>query len=167
MTAQEFDDLFRAQYPRLVALGAAMTGSTEIARELAQETMLRAHARWHDLAGFDQPEAWLRRVMTNLLVDEHRTRTAERAAFGRVALPAPVSSTTPADSADLIAWREMIAPLPARQRAIIALHYGDDCSVDDIARMLAISTGTVKSALFKARQRLHSSIDHARQEDHQ
>ena len=72
-----FDDLFRHHYARLVGLGVAMSGDHEVARELAQETMLRAHDRWDELADFQQPGAWLRRVMTNLLIDHHRHRACD------------------------------------------------------------------------------------------
>jgi RNA polymerase sigma factor (sigma-70 family) len=42
-----------------------------------------------------------------------------------------------------------------RQRAIIVLYYGDDRSLAEVAELLGISPGTVKSALSKARRKLH------------
>ena len=148
----EFDKLFREQYPRLVALGAALSGSREVASELAQETMLRAHRHWHDVGGFDRPEAWLRRVMTNLLIDHHRSSTAEEAALDRIAR-ARVVQLEAADD-----WVALIAPLPMRQRVIVTLFYGEDRSIGEISEMLKISRGTVKSALSRARQRLHEVL---------
>lgn len=38
---------------------------------------MRAHARWDDLSTYAQPGAWLRRVMSNLLIDHHRSAEAE------------------------------------------------------------------------------------------
>jgi RNA polymerase sigma factor (sigma-70 family) len=152
MTEQRFDDLFRDHYPRLVALGFAMSGSHEIARELAQETMLRAHHRWGEIIAFDRPGAWLRRVMTNLLIDYHRSRSAERAALERFGSRGMIGGED--DSSDWAAWTDLVAPLPIRQRAIVSLFYGDDRSIDEISKILEISPGTVKSALSKARRRL-------------
>ena len=43
-----------------------------------------------------------------------------------------------------------------QQRAIIVLHYGDDRSVDEVADLLDISSGTVKSTLSKARRKLRA-----------
>ncbi|MEZ5297868.1 MAG: hypothetical protein R2697_16805 [Ilumatobacteraceae bacterium] len=55
MTTHDFDTVFREVYPRLVSLGVLKTGRTDVARDLAQETMLRAHARWDELATYDAP----------------------------------------------------------------------------------------------------------------
>ena len=50
-----------------------MTGRRDVATDLAQETLLRAHQRWADVATFDAPAAWCRKVMVNLLIDHHRS----------------------------------------------------------------------------------------------
>ena len=146
----EFEECFREHYPRLVALGVAMSGSRELARDLAQETMVRAHRHWPEVRHYDVPWAWLRRVMTNLLIDQHRSRTAEGAAIVRLgARPEPAHPAPVTDD-----WAEMIAPLPPRQRVVVTLHYAEDLSIEQIAEVMHIRTGTVKSALAKARERL-------------
>lgn len=156
---REFDKLFRAHYRRLVGIGVAMSGDEEVARELAQEAMLRAHDRWSELANFDQPGAWLRRVMTNLLIDHHRRRTVELTALTRLAKHEAVAvRDIEVASVDAVTWAALIESLPVRQRAIITLHYGDDRSVAEIAELLDITPGTVKSTLSKARQKLHEII---------
>ena len=146
----DFDECFRHEYPRLVGLGTAMSGSTEVARELAQETMMRAHARWDEVSAYEQPGAWLRRVMSNLLIDHHRSAVAERAAHERLQR-SPASSVVCEPGDD---WEWLVGPLPSRQRVIVTLYYAEDRSVDEIASMLDIAPGTVKSALGKARARL-------------
>lgn len=150
----DFDECFRLHYPRLVALGVAMSGSAEVARELAQETMIRAHARWDEVSTYEQIGAWLRRVMSNLLIDHHRSVVAERAATERLqrsAVP-PVASEPGGD------WNDLVDALSPRQRVIVTLFYADDRSVDEIASMLGVATGTVKSALGKARARLLGAL---------
>jgi RNA polymerase sigma-70 factor (ECF subfamily) len=150
-----FDECFRLHYPRLVALGVTMCGSNEVARELAQETMLRAHARWDELQTYERPDAWLRRVMSNLLIDHHRSRSAERAAVARLQAR-PVALPGEHEMAEQ--WHRLVAALPARQRMIVTLYYAEDLPVDEIAEALEIATGTVKSALGKARHRLHRAL---------
>ena len=147
----DFEACFRREYPRLVALGVAMSGRPEIARELAQETMLRAHARWDEVSSYEQPGAWLRRVMSNLLIDHHRSAQAERAATERLR-GAVVEFVVGPESGD--DWDRLVGGLPARQRVIVTLYYADDRSVDEIASMLGVARGTVKSALGKARARM-------------
>lgn len=153
----DFDECFRHEYPRLVGLGTAMSGSAEVARELAQETMMRAHARWDEVSAYEQPGAWLRRVMSNLLIDHHRSAEAERVAHERLQR-APASSVASVASEPGDDWEWLVGPLPPRQRVIVTLYYAEDRSVDEIASMLDIAPGTVKSALGKARARLLEAI---------
>lgn len=150
----DFDECFRDEYPRLVALGTSMSGSAEVARELAQETMIRAHRRWDEVSAYEQPGAWLRRVMSNLLIDHHRSMVAERSATERLRRSsAPSVVSEPSDD-----WEQLVGSLPPRQRVIVTLYYADDRSIEEIASMLDVATGTVKSALGKARASLHEAM---------
>lgn len=157
----DFETVFREVFPRLVSLGTLRTGRVDVARDLAQETMLRAHARWDELAGYDSPAAWCHTVMTNLLIDHHRSSASERRAVDR--LGASRSDTTDPDDAAaapaLDRWNELVALLPERHRTIVTLYYGDDLSVGQIANVLGISRGAVKAALFKARRTLRRHLD--------
>ena len=147
----DFDALFVEEYPKLVALGVSMSGDREVARELAQETMIRAHARWAQLQEYDEPRAWLRRVMSNLLIDHHRSVASERSALDRLGFGPASSEDRPAAR---LLWVELVRPLTARQRLVATLFYAEDLSVADIARILEVSPGNVKSTLSKARRRL-------------
>ena len=144
MTASDFETCFREQYPKLVALGVAMGGGREAAHELAQETMVRAHARWEQVGEYDAPVAWLRRVMTNLLIDHLRSRSVERSAVDRL-WARPGRSTGEPDLGP--EWSQLVAPLPPAQRAIVTLYYGEDRSVEEIADILDIAVGTERTAL--------------------
>jgi RNA polymerase sigma-70 factor, ECF subfamily len=164
MTDGDYDDLFRTAYPRLVAMGLAMSTERHVAQELAQETMLRAYQHRDELAKYDAPMAWCRRVMGNLLIDHHRSRTAERSAVERLearaaAMPAPgTGSTDPAHLAVLRRWEELVVSLTPQQRLIATLYYAQDQPVGVVADTLQIATGTVKSALSKARNNLRRTI---------
>ena len=74
--AHDYEEVFRDVFPRLVSLGVLKTGRVDSARDLAQETMLRAHTRWDELATYDAPAGGADTVMTNLLVDHHRSATS-------------------------------------------------------------------------------------------
>lgn len=155
MTDEQFEVFYRTNYARLVGLGVAMSGNHETARDLAQEAMIRAHDRWPQLGSLDVPVAWVRRVMVNLLIDHHRRSTSEQTMLSRVArLRKPDHD----DVIDDQSWRSLMMSLPMQQRAIIVLHYGDDRSVDEVADLLGVSPGTVKSTLSKARQKLRTQI---------
>ena len=156
-TTHDFETMFREVFPRLVSLGTLKTGRVDVARELAQETMLRAHTRWDELAAYDAPAAWCHTVMSNLLVDHHRSQASERRAVDRLSGRAEAGdgAATPA----LDRWNELVAPLPDRQRAIVTLYYADDLSVGQIATLLGMTRGAVKAALFKARHTLRRHLD--------
>lgn len=170
MVERSYDEYFRECYPQLVALGAAMCGDRELARELAQETMIRAHHRWDEIQHYEHPRAWSKRVMTNLLIDQHRSRTAERSAIGRLPTTAVADldgSALQGDTGDdpprsgtgaVERWATLLEPLTVNQRAIATLYYAEDHSIASIADELGMTTGAVKAALFKIRRRLRRSL---------
>ena len=158
--ARDFESLFRTTFPRLVSLGVVKTGRADVARELAQEAMLRAYERWDELAGYDAPEAWCRLVMANLLVDHHRSRAAEQRAVERL-VPLRSGAETAGSGAGgggdgpaVRQWDALVEPVADRQRLIVTLYYAEDWSVGEIAAALDTSAGAVKAALFKARRTL-------------
>ncbi len=165
MNDDDFDDFFRAAYPRLVAMGLAMSTERHVVQELAQETLLRAYRRRDELSTYDSPIAWCRRVMGNLLIDQHRSRTAERSAVERMQVRTetePVPGTGVTDPAHLAAsrrWSDLVASLSPQQRLAATLYYAEDQSVATIAETMEIATGTVKSALSKARTNLRRILD--------
>ena len=161
MTDGEYNELFRDVYPRLVALGLAMSTPRQIAQDLAQETMVRAYEHRDRLGDFDAPYAWCRRVMSNLLIDQHRSMTAERTAVGRLARRPVLDRGGDAESALVEArdaWADMVAPLTRRQRCVATLFYADDRSVADIADDLGLSVGSVKTTLSRIRRKVGRSL---------
>jgi len=159
MAELSFEDLFRQQYPLLVAVGVAVLGRVDVARDLAQETMARAHANWPTVAAVDVPEAWLRRVMNNLVTDHLRRQRVEQRALERlVSRPVPESTVT----MSVTRMDELLAVLPERQRLVVALTYVCDLSVADVAAVLEIAPGTVKASLWKARRNLEKHLNDER-----
>ena len=151
----DYEALFRDVFPRLVSLGAVMTGRRDVAHELAQETLLRAHRRWSEVSTYDAPAAWCRKVMVNLVIDHQRSTASERRAIERLATAPSAGVDAPA----LAEWSRLVADLPARQREVVTLYYADDRSVDEIAGLLDVSAGTVKTTLFKARRSLARHLE--------
>ncbi len=161
MTDDEYDELFRSAYPRLVAMGLAMSTSRHVSQELAQETMLRAHHHRDELVSYDAPMAWCRRVMGNLLIDHHRSRSSEAAAIERLGHRAATHgdrSPDPASFAASTRWADLTRSLSPQQRVAATLYYAEDQSVADVAEIMDIATGTVKSALSKARANLRRRL---------
>lgn len=154
MTDSEFAVCFQQHIARLVALGAATSGDMEVARDLAQGTFLRLHRHWDRLEDRHDVGGWLTTVMANLLIDHHRSKSSERRAVERLSGLAERGLSE--SDMTLSRWGALVSPLPARQRLIVALHYGDDRSISEIADLLEVAPNTVKSALSKAREVLRN-----------
>lgn len=149
-----FDDFYRREVGSLRTLAAGLTGSCEIGGDLAHEAMLRAYRDWGKVGSLDRPGAWVRRVLLNLATDTHRRRVRELHALER--LPTGDSSAA-AEPVDGDFWMALRA-LPDLQRNAAVLFYVDDLSVDRIAEVLDVSSGTIKKALFNARKKLAQSL---------
>ena len=151
-----FEAFFRIEHPKLVALALAMVGDRDAARELAQEALARAYRSWSTVSAYDVPGAWVRRVLMNLVADRHRRAASERRALDR--LDPSRTHYEPPEPFDAD-WRDAVRSLPDRQRAVVALYYLEDRSVDDIASTLDIARGTVKATLASAKRNLRRLLD--------
>ena len=149
-----FDDFYRREWPALVRLAITLTGSRAVAEELTQEAMLRVLTRWGRVAEYDKPGAFARRVLLNLVSSSLRRRRAEARALRRRGVDDDV--TWSASTADF--WA-LVRSLPARQAHVIALYYGDDRSTADIAAVLDVAEGTVRSTLAQARAALRAHYE--------
>lgn len=150
-----FDVLFREWFPRLVSLGVTTTGRSDVARDVAQESLVRAYRRWDVVSRYDSPGAWTRKVAVNLLLDHLRSVGREQAAVKRIGGRLDTTECEPG----VERWAELIAVLPERQRVIVTLFFADDLSVDAIADVVGVAPGTVKAQLFKARERLRAVLE--------
>lgn len=153
----DFEELFRDQYPRLVAVALAATGRWDVAQDVAQETMVRAHAHWGEVAAAEVPAAWLRTVLKNLVVDHHRREASGRRA--RESMAGRSVAVGSFDDVDAVSsMLALLEVLPERQRLCVVLRYVDDLGVREIAEVMGVATGTVKASLWKARRTLERHL---------
>jgi RNA polymerase sigma-70 factor (sigma-E family) len=154
---QGFAELYHAAYRRLVTQLHAFTTDLAEAQDAVQEAFARALARPATLARVDNPEAWLRTVAINIV----RRRWRRRMLLDTILLrDRPVQRFTEAppepDGTDL---RAAIATLPRPYREVIVLHYLADLPVDEVAGILSVPVGTVKSRLSRGRAALAERLD--------
>ena len=154
------DEVYRREFPSLMALAYGLSGSRSAAEELVQDAFLAAHRQWSRIGGYDDLGAWLRRVVVNRSVSAVRRRVAESRALTRLGTRPPLPAPLPAPDEEL--WRAVRA-LPRRQAQAVALYYGDDRSIAEIATILDCAEGTVKAHLHAARQALAKTL---RVDDH-
>lgn len=152
----EFEQFFISNYDSVLRALVLITGDREQATDAVQEAFIKAYARWGTIRSYDMPGAWVRRVAINASRDHSRSDRRRRR---REEPHTPAVHDSPADAvlADSSAF-DLLGRLPRRQREVATLHYVEDFGVADIAVMLGISEGTVKSSLADARARLRSLL---------
>jgi RNA polymerase sigma-70 factor (sigma-E family) len=151
-SAGTFEEFYRKEYPSVVGLAYALSGSRWVDEELAQEAFIAAHRRWDRIAGYDQPGAWVRRVVTNLSISSIRRRVVEAKALVR--LGHRERDRVPERPTGDVEFWEAVRSLPRRQSQVVALHYLEDLPVADIALVLEMAAGTVKKHLHDGRREL-------------
>jgi RNA polymerase sigma-70 factor (ECF subfamily) len=154
--------LFDAHQARLYRLARRMAPSADEARDLVQETFLRAaRAAASVPPGPQSEEAWLVRVLINVCRDGWRKRATRARLDGLKGAPAPLPSDP---EAALIAratiWRAL-ALLPPRRRVAIVLYELEGAAIPEIARLLGVSAVTVRWHLSRGRRELARIIGSA------
>lgn len=146
-----FEDFYRAEYPALVAVAAVLSGSRESGEDLTQDAMVRAWMRWGSVQRLDRPGGWVHRVLINACTSWWRRRRTEARHLARLRAEESVASgPTP----DVVAFWSAVRALPERPRMVVALHYAGDRPLNEIAAILSVPEGTVRSDLSRARAAL-------------
>jgi RNA polymerase sigma-70 factor (sigma-E family) len=151
----EFREFFASQYARLCWLGCALTGSPAQAEELAQEALVRTWWRWRLVGRPRDPASYARKV----LVNRHRSLLRRAATEARsLARVGPEELALPAgDERAMVLW-QAIQKLPVRQRAVLVLRFYEDRTEAEVAQLLGLQVGTVKSRCHRALARLRDQL---------
>ena len=163
-----FEALVRLYEKRVFALAVRMCGSREDAAEASQEAFLAA---WQGLAFFRGESSfstWLYRLTSNACVDLLRREGRHRAAAGpslddeEAGLDVPDQTLSPQDEAERRELREAIdrglEALTPEHRQVLVLREMHQLSYDEIADVLSLDVGTVKSRISRARKQLRNFL---------
>lgn len=157
-TGPQFAEFYRREYPDLVRLiWATHRLSLAQAEDICQDTFLAAHDRWGEIATFDAPVAWVRRVAWNKAASLHRRAGAEARAILRVAGRRPPEAPPEFTDHDRALW-EAMRSLPRRQAQVLWLRAVGDLTTEQIATTLDIAEGSVRTHLGRARERLRAQL---------
>jgi RNA polymerase sigma-70 factor, ECF subfamily len=150
------DDLgafVRAYHQHAVRAVTVACGSPAVAEEAVQEALAKAWARRSRHPRPDSMLAWVIAVAINETRSRGRRAVREARAYSRVARPPDAVETQ--EQVDL---RRALDALPLRQRQCVVLHYLLGYDIASISAALGVSSGTVKSALHRARAALASAL---------
>jgi RNA polymerase sigma-70 factor (ECF subfamily) len=166
-----FDTLVRRYEKQVYSLAYRLVGSYDDASDIAQVAFVRAWNKLHGFRGDASFPTWLFRIVTNAFLDTRkRARPRPQCSLEEV-LALEESDVTrqfedagPSlqDRAEAREQRELleqaIADLPEAQRTLVVLYHLQECSYEQIAEILELPMGTVKSRLNRARLALHDKL---------
>ncbi|MBA3417743.1 MAG: SigE family RNA polymerase sigma factor [Geodermatophilaceae bacterium] len=139
-----FEEFCLARLPGLLRFAVMLTGERELAQDIVQEVLCRAHGRWRRIVATDRPELYVKRMITNEFLSWRRRRRVVT-----VPLDADVPLPDPAGDESDDLWQRL-AGLPRQQRAVLVLRYYEGLSDLEIADALRCSAGTVRGYASRA-----------------
>ena len=138
-------------YARLAILATVLSGNEHDGADLLHGTLERLYAKWKG-AEVEKPWALAKTIMVRLNIDRYRKHRREQ-----------LTGAAP-DGAVLVSFDhddrlvEAVRLLPARQRTAVVLRYFEDMALDDIARTMGCSQGTVRSHLSRGLATLRTAL---------
>lgn len=145
--------------PRLYGVARRILRDTEAAGDAVQEALVRI---WRDLPALREPErleAWSYRLLVRACQDELRKRRGRPPVLGIL----PDDAVALDDSIRTVADRDQLERafrnLSGQQRATVVLHYYRDLSLREIADVLDVPIGTVRSRLHYARRSIRAALE--------
>ena len=144
--AVDFDEFVSARSTRLLRTAYLLTRDHALAEDLLQTALTKAWFAWSRIES--DPEPYVRKILVNTYASWWRRKWNGEQAHAEPPEPVPHGGgADPDQQQDL--WAAM-GRLPRRQRAVIVLRFVEDLTEVETARVLGISTGTVKSQTSKA-----------------
>lgn len=152
MTFEEFAAL---RLPALLRYAVVLTGNRDLAQDIVQEVLARAHVRWKQVGRADSPDAYVRRMVLHEYLSWRRRWSVRHihpagdqiTGIGDARLAGRDHAQDVVEADEL--WARLAA-LPRRQRAVLVLRYYEQLDDDEIAALLDCRPATVRSHASKA-----------------
>lgn len=145
----EFSEYVAARWPRLVRSAVLLGCDAAEAEDIAQATLARCLTRWQRVRTADDRDAYVHRILLNTFSSARRRRwTGERPVATLPERPAPDDAQDRYDRVD--ALQRSLARLTPDHRTCVVLRYYALLNEEQMARVLGVAPGTVKSRLARA-----------------
>jgi RNA polymerase sigma-70 factor (ECF subfamily) len=148
-TGCDFADLVREHQSMVFSLSYHFLHDRDLAEEVAQEVFLSLHRHLADIKSPSHAVFWLRKVAVQRSIDETRRRKRRpQVALDQVAEPAARSTAHDPMLGEVL--RRLIATLPETPRMVMVMRYQEDLDPAEIAEVMEMPLGTVKSHLQRS-----------------
>ncbi len=156
------DELVHLHADSLYRFCYHLSGNADGAAELFQDTWLKAVRNFHKCKAEDTILGWLFTIAANLQRDLYRRRGRWLKALAHHRLdfpssPSPEDIVTNQEKDSLV--RRAVNELKEAQRIPLLLHYFENYSIETIAALLNVPSGTIKSRLHRARRNLKNRLE--------
>ena len=160
---REFEERLAACGPLAFRVARGVLRNTADAEDVAQEALLRAYKSFHRLRDRNRFSGWLVRISFRLALD--RLRSAKRRERRDAVWSQPAHLPPPATAEDVAASSQFqghlesaLEELPEKLRLVLLLSAMDGYTIEEIAGMIGVPLGTVKSRIFIARKKLAEKL---------
>jgi RNA polymerase sigma-70 factor (sigma-E family) len=152
----EFTEYLATRLGSLRRVAYLLCRDWNFADDLVQRAIIKLYVHWSRARADGHPDAYARVVLVREFLSEQRTGWARRVRLAAEPPDAPAATTDHDAALDV---RSALAGLPPGQRATLVLRFYCDLSVEQSARALGCSTGTVKSQTAKGIERLRRALE--------
>ncbi|HXB48541.1 MAG TPA: SigE family RNA polymerase sigma factor [Streptosporangiaceae bacterium] len=152
-----FRDYVRARRQALLRTAYLLTGNLADAEDLVQSALAKTYLAWHRIEDRSAIDSYVRRAMVNTQISWWRRRRLEE--FPTDEIPDQVAVDYPVSTDVQESLRRAIDRLPQRMRAAVMLRYYEDMTEAEVAEVLGVSVGTVKSTVSRAVAKLRTDIE--------
>jgi RNA polymerase sigma-70 factor (ECF subfamily) len=159
-TRREFEDRLAECGPLSYRVARGVLRNTADAEDVAQEALLRAYRRFDRLRDRNRFRAWLVRITFRLALDRARSakRREQRETLWAQPVPRPSTEDLAASSEFQAHLERAVDELPEKLRLALLLAAMEGHTVEEVAAILGLPAGTVKSRLFFARKQLAEKL---------
>ena len=152
---EALERLFDLYGRKVYRMALAMLKDTGTAEEVTQDTFVKIWRAFPSYDGRAAPSTWLYTIARNTCLSAVRRASLRRTTPIEQA-PEPHAAITASSGID---WERCLARLPDVQRTIVTLFYFEDRSLRDVAELMDLPEGTVKSHLHRARRALGAMLE--------
>jgi len=171
-----FNDLVRKYEKQVYNFAYRLTGNYDDANDVAQDAFLRVFNAIGTFRGDSSFSTWLFRITTNVFLDERKKAKAhpqtsldeylelgESSVARQIEDPSPTPEAVLEESERALILSKAVGDLPEYQRAMVTLYHTQQKSYEEIAEIMDLPIGTVKSRLNRARLALKEKLSGIRE----
>lgn len=171
--ARAFDSLVRPHIEHLYRMAYYLTGTQHAAEDLVQELLTKLFSKTNKLEQIEKLRPWLSTALTNLFIDSKRRVNRSPVSYTDSTEAIEEENFDPHDCPELILQQEQeidllqnaFNQLIDEHRALLVLHDIEGYSLPELAESLSTPLGTLKSRLFRARNRLQLILENMKNEE--